>query len=133
MEPINTSLRYRSRENITERLRTQRVQCGVPVLVRGTVGNRSFEEATQSVSVNAYGGVVRLSAQVVLAQQISIFNLETAKELPGMVTFVGLKCAGKRDIAIEFSEISVPFWGVAFPGWNRFERKRRPHIFLGQM
>jgi hypothetical protein len=123
MEPTKTWFRYRSGENFSERLRTQRVQIAVPVLVRGKEANRPFEEATHSVSVNAYGGVIRLLAQVALGQQISIVNPQTAKEISGMVTFVGLKNAGKRDISVEFSEPSVPFWGIRFPGWNLSDRK----------
>jgi hypothetical protein len=117
MKWTSTWLLNRPGENITERMRKERLQIEVPVLVRGGAEGRLFEEATHSVSVNAYGGVVQLSAEVVLAQQISILNPKTQKELSALVTFVGLKSAGKRDISIEFSEPSVQFWGVGFPRW----------------
>jgi hypothetical protein len=105
----------------------RRVQIAIPVLVRGTTHNRSFEEKTHSVSVNAYGGVLRLSVQVILAQPISIDNQATASEVSGIVTFVGQESAGKRDISIEFSKPSVMFWGITFPGWNLSGRKERTH------
>jgi hypothetical protein len=117
MKWTSSWLLNRAGENITERLRKERLPIEVPVLVRGGTEGRLFEEATHSVSINAYGGMVQLSAEVVLAQQISIFNPKTQKELSALVTFVGLKSAGKRDISIEFSEPSVQFWGVGFPGW----------------
>jgi hypothetical protein len=113
----------RPSETATDRLRMRRVQIAIPVLVRGTTHNRSFEEETHSVSVNAYGGVLRLSVQVMLAQPISIVNQATASEASGIVTFVGQESAGKRDISIEFSAPSVMFWGITFPGWNLSGRK----------
>ena len=133
MEQTKTWLRHKSGEDFTERLRTQRVQIAVPVLVRGGEGNRSFEEATHSVSVNAYGGIVRLSAQVSLTQEISIFNPKTTKGLSGVVTFVGLKNSGKRDIRIEFCEPSASFWGIGFPYWSPSDRIRRTHRTRGQI
>jgi hypothetical protein len=98
MHPAKVLLSHRSRETSTERLRTRCVQIAIPVLVRGRERDRSFEEETHSVSVNAYGGILRLSAQVALAQQILVVNPATASEVSGMVTCVGLMSAGKRDI-----------------------------------
>ena len=132
MEPSNTCLRYGFGGTSTERLRTQRIQVAVPVILRGGEGNRSFEEAAHSVSVNAYGGILRLSTQVTLTQRIMIFNPETAGQLSGMVTFVGLTKAGKTDICIEFSEPSVSFWGIPFPGWSLAHRKGRTQKSQGQ-
>jgi hypothetical protein len=123
MELTKKYSHHRSAMTFAERLRTQRVQIAVPVVVRGQVSDRPFEEATHSVSVNAYGGVVRLSAPVTMAQQISVANPRTATELPGMVTFVGPKNAGKSDISFEFSDASVSFWGIGFPGWDLTDRK----------
>ena len=133
MEWKSTWLLNRSGENITEQLRKEQVQFAVPVLVRGGAEGRLFEEATHSVSVNAYGGIVRLSAEVVLAQQISILNPKTQKELSALVTFVGLKSAGKRAIGIEFSEPSVQFWGIGFPRWPVLNGKGGTRKTLGHI
>jgi hypothetical protein len=127
MEPTKAMLGQISGQSFTECLRTRRVQIAVPVLVRGREGNRSIEEETYSVSVNAYGGILRLSAQVVLAQRLLIINPATAIEVSGIVTFVGPESTGKRDVCIEFSEPSVSFWGISFPGWSLSDRKSRTH------
>ena len=125
MEPA--LLRYRSSGTSTDRLRMRPVQTAIPMLLRGIERNRSFEEETHSVSVNACGGVLRLSVQVILAQPIFIVSQATASEASGIVTFVGQKSAGKRDISIKFSDPSVLFWGITFPGCNLSDRKGRTH------
>ncbi|HWG58967.1 MAG TPA: hypothetical protein VN661_07955 [Candidatus Acidoferrales bacterium] len=109
-----------------ERRRTQRVQIAMPVLVRGKSGNKPFEETTQTVSVNAYGGMLRLGTSVSRGQQISIVNPKTAEELPCTVTSLGQRDSNKVEVGFEFSEPSPLFWRIAFPpeDWNPAERKR---------
>ncbi|MGD0966356.1 MAG: hypothetical protein ABSA57_21000 [Candidatus Acidiferrales bacterium] len=133
MKPGITQSRYRSGGNFTERLRRQRIEVALPVLIQGTTREGFFEEATQSVSVNAYGCIVPLSAPVVVAQQISVVNPGTGKKAAGMVTFVGLKNAEKSVVSIEFFEPSVSFWGIAIPGWNHSNYQRHTHGHQGQM
>jgi hypothetical protein len=114
-----------------ERRRTQRVRIAMAVLVRAKSGNHSFEEETQTVSVNAHGCMVRLAARVTRDQHISIVNPKTAEELPCTVTFIGQADAGKMEVGIEFDEPSPRFWRIAFPptDWDPSERKRAaaPH------
>lgn len=115
-----------SGDNYPERRRTQRVQIAMPVLVRGKTANKPFEETTQTVSVNAYGGMLRLATTVVRGQQISIVNPKTAEELPCTVTSFGQRDNNKTEVGFEFSEPSPLFWRIAFPpeDWNPAERKR---------
>lgn len=109
-----------------ERRRTQRVQIAMPVLVRGKTGGKPFEESAHTVSVNAYGGMLRLATSVVRGQQISIVNPKTAEELPCTVTSLGQRDNNKTEVGFEFSEPSPLFWRIAFPpeDWNPAERKR---------
>lgn len=113
-------------DSYAERRRSQRVVIAMPVLVRGKHAGRPFEEETTTVSVSANGCLVRLTAAVVRAQEIAIVNPKTAEELPSVVTFVGLKDAGKTEVGVEFAEPSPLFWRIAFPppDWDAAERKR---------
>jgi len=113
-------------ENYAERRRSQRVVIAMPVLVRGKNGGHPFEEETTTVSVSATGCLVRLAAPVVRTQEIAIVNPKTAEELPSIVTFVGLKDAGKTEVGVEFGEPSPLFWRIAFPppDWDAADRKR---------
>jgi hypothetical protein len=115
-----------SSESYAERRRSQRVVIAMPVLVRGKNAGKPFEEETTTVSVSANGCLVRLGAQVVRAQEIAVVNPKTAEELPSIVTFVGLKDAGKTEVGVEFGEPSPLFWRIAFPppDWDAAERKR---------
>ena len=116
----------RSSELQAERRRTQRVQIAMPVLVRGTIGQKAFEEETHTVSINAHGCMLRLAAQVTRSQQVHIVNPKTAEELPCKVTFLGQRDAEKTEVGIEFTEPSPLFWRIAFPpeDWDPSERKR---------
>lgn len=98
----------------------------MPVLVRGKHAGKPFEEVTTTVSVSANGCLIRLAASVVRAQEIAVVNPKTAEELPSVVTFVGLKDAGKTEVGVEFGEPSPLFWRIAFPppDWDATERKR---------
>lgn len=109
-----------------ERRRSQRVNITMRVLVRGKVGGQSFEEESQTTSVNAHGGMIRLAAKVTRSQQISLINPRTTEEMPCTVMFLGQKENGKTEVGVEFIEPSPLFWRIAFPpeDWDPAERKR---------
>jgi len=118
-------------ESASDRRRTHRLQITMPVIVRGGSGAHTFQEETQTVSVNANGCMVRLTAHVTRTQHISIVNPKTAEELPCKVTYIGQRDGNKTEIGLEFSEASPLFWRIAFPpeDWDPSERKRpsAPH------
>ncbi|HTW22923.1 MAG TPA: PilZ domain-containing protein [Candidatus Baltobacteraceae bacterium] len=109
-----------------DRRRSHRVFIAMPVLVRGKYAGQAFEESTQTVSVSAHGGLVRVAARLVRGQTISIVNAKTAEELPCTVTSLGQKENGKTEVGLEFTEASPLFWRIAFPpeDWDPSERKR---------
>lgn len=109
-----------------EKRRTQRVHIAMSVLVRLKKGNQSFEEETQTVSVNAHGCMVHLANRVERDDEVSIINPKTAEELPCMVTFLGQAGGDKLEVGLEFAEPSPLFWRIAFPpsDWDPAERKR---------
>ena len=109
--------------------RTHRVQIAIPVLVRGKSGNLPFEEATQTITVNAQGCMLHLSTLVVLNQQLSLVNPKTAEELPSSVVSLGKHEAGKAHVGVAFSEPSPLFWRISFPpdDWESSSERKRPH------
>jgi hypothetical protein len=106
--------------------RTQRVRIGMSVVIRGTVGEQSFDEKTKTITVNANGCLVLLAAKVKRGQSLTIINSQTQEQLPSTVCFLGDSNGGKSEVAFEFSEPSPKFWRIAFPpdDWNPSERKR---------
>ena len=110
----------------SDRRRSHRVFISMPVLVRGKYAGQAFEEATQTVSVSAHGGLLRVAARLARGQAVSIVNAKTAEELPCTVTSLGQKENGKTEVGVEFTEPSPLFWRIAFPpeDWDPSERKR---------
>jgi PilZ domain len=110
----------------SERRRSHRVYISMPILVRGKNAGQSFEEETQTISVSAHGGLLRVAAKLLKGQTISIVNAKTAEELPCTVTSLGQKENGKTEVGVEFTEASPLFWRIAFPpeDWDPSERKR---------
>jgi hypothetical protein len=108
--------------------RTHRVQIAIPVLVRGKSGNLPFEEATQTITVNAQGCMLLLATRVVQNQQLSLVNPKTAEELPSSVVSLGKHEAGKAQVGIAFSEPSPLFWRISFPPdqWESSSERKRP-------
>jgi PilZ domain len=125
MSDPKTTIQGASTES-ADRRRSHRVYISMPILVRGKSAGQTFEEATQTISVSAHGGLLRLAAKLVRGQHVSIVNTKTAEELPCTVTSLGQKENGKVEVGVEFTEPSPLFWRIAFPpeDWDPSERKR---------
>ena len=104
--------------------RTQRVHIALPVIVRGV----DFRETSSTVTVNANGCLVMLTATVAREDQIWLINPKTAEELPGKVVSLGKPEEGKIPVGIEFSEPSPLFWRINFPpdDWLTSSERKRP-------
>jgi hypothetical protein len=98
----------------------------MPVLVRGKRNGVPFEEMTNTVTVSAHGCMMRLTAQLVRGQQVSIVNPQTQEEAGCVVTFLAKKEGEQAEVGVEFVEPSALFWRINFPpeDWNPDERKR---------
>jgi hypothetical protein len=118
-------------ENNSGRRRTQRVKIAIPVTVRVPKANASFyEEATETVVVNAHGCLARVAVPLAPGQQIHIINQKSSEEQACAVVWIGKFNEGKTEVGLEFSEPAPRFWGITFPpeDWNPADRKL-PHIF----
>jgi hypothetical protein len=106
--------------------RSQRVSITVPVLVYGKgKDGRPFREETNSLVVNAHGGLILLASPVELKQELLLINPKTTQEVSARVAYLGRRENGKSEIGVGFTEPSPRFWHINFPpeDWDPSERK----------
>ncbi len=113
-------------EHGSTRRRTQRVKIAVPIAVRIPKAGASFyEEATETVVVNAHGCLALLAVPLASGQQVQIINPKSSEEQECTVVWIGQFNEGKREVGLEFSEPAPRFWRITFPpeDWNPADRK----------
>jgi hypothetical protein len=98
------------------RRRSQRVLMQVGIRLRGkdAQGN-DFEEFTETLAINAHGGLVLLTARVTSGSVVHVRHNKTEEEQECHVAFLGPVRGGKAEIGLEFSAPRPTFWRVAFP------------------
>lgn len=100
----------------SNRRRSQRLLINMPVIIHVKGGNSEpTREETQTVVVNAHGGLITLKAKVANGQQLLIRNPKTDEERPCKVVYLGPVVEGKAQVGIEFLEPSPRFWRIVFP------------------
>jgi hypothetical protein len=94
-----------------ERRRGRRWTLDVPVFVYGhRPGKDPFHEEAHTLGVNAYGGLLVLSANVRPGQKLILTNKYTQAELECTVVYLGPRRTKTTEVAIEFSLPSASFW-----------------------
>ncbi len=85
---------------------------------------RRFREATETIVVNAHGGLLYLAQDLELGSILVLTNPFTQDELECRVVYLGDDCDKGRRIGIEFLTPSPRFWGVEFaqPDWIPAQR-----------
>jgi len=88
----------------------------IPVIVQvKTRDGKDVREDTQTVVVNAHGGLMKLKMEVKTGQPILLIN-ERAKVQQGChVVRVETSEAGNSAVAFEFDEPTPQFWPIVFP------------------
>lgn len=75
---------------------------------------RKFHENSQTIVINAHGGLLYLQAPMALGAQVVLINPVTEEEQECRVVYLGdLSDKGTR-IGVEFLSPSPHFWGVDF-------------------
>jgi hypothetical protein len=102
--------------NPANRRRSERVMLQIPVVVQiKTRDGKDVRENTQTVVVNAHGGLMKLKMEVKTGQPILLIN-ERAKVQQGChVVRVETSEAGNSAVAFEFDEPTPQFWPIVFP------------------
>lgn len=125
MADEKTSVPGNPTDHPQDQRRSLRLHLAMPVIVRGMVASQPFEEKTQTITVSAYGCMLRVSEQVVRGQGVTIVNPKTAEEMSCQATSLLPSEGEYREIGLEFTEPSPVFWRIAFPpeDWDSSERK----------
>ena len=103
--------------NMTNR-RSTRVFTRIPVRAagKGTDGKK-FRENSQTIVVNAHGGLIYLQETLELGADIVLINPVTEEEQECRVVYIGDMSDRGHRIGLEFNSPAPHFWGVDFaPG-----------------
>jgi hypothetical protein len=95
--------------------RSSRVFTRIPIRASGkNVHGRKFRENSQTIVVNAHGGLLYLNETVELGAQIVLINPISEEEQECRVVYLGDTSEKGQRVGIEFLSPSPHFWGVEF-------------------
>ena len=99
--------------------RSSRVFTRIPVRATGkNTDGRKFRENSQTIVINAHGGLLYLQAPIALGAQLVLINPVTEEEQECRVVDVGSLQDGKWTVGIEFVEPVTNFWKINFPPYT---------------
>ena len=101
--------------------RSTRVFTRIPVRAAGKRNDgKKFRENSQTIVVNAHGGLIYLQEALDLGADIVLINPVTEEEQECRVVYVGDVSDRGHRIGVEFNSPAPHFWGVDFtPGdWS---------------
>jgi len=88
----------------------------VPVVVQArTRDGKEVREETQTVVVNAHGGLLKLGMEVKVGQPVLLINERSKQEQGCHVVRVETSPAGHSAVAFEFDRPAPHFWPIVFP------------------
>jgi hypothetical protein len=95
--------------------RSTRVFLRVRVVVAGkNSDNRRFREASETIVINAHGGLMYLNQTLDMDAMIVVTNPFTQEEQESRVVFLGEATDKGQRVGIEFLTPAPHFWGVDF-------------------
>ena len=88
----------------------------VSVIVQSrTLDGKDVREKTQTVVVNAHGGLLKLRMDVKVGQPILLINERANMQQGCHVVRVERSEAGNSAVAFEFDQPAPQFWPIVFP------------------
>ena len=88
----------------------------IPVVVQArTRDGEEVREQTQTVVVNAHGGLLKLRMEVQAGQPILLINEKNKMRQGCHVVRVETSNAGHSAVAFEFDQPTPQFWPIVFP------------------
>jgi len=88
----------------------------IPIVVMTeTLEHEQLREETQTMIVNAHGGLVKLQMDVMAGQLIVLMHPRSGVSAAARVVRVENPPGGFTAVAFEFKEASPKFWPVEFP------------------
>lgn len=102
------------RADLSERRSSPRTSKYVPVFVYGyTAPDEPFHEQTNTLEVNANGGLLRLDANVHFGQKLLLMNRVTKEEQECyVVTLAKRPKRADRHVGVALAKPGRGFWGV---------------------
>jgi hypothetical protein len=95
--------------------RSSRVFTRILVSAKGKNSQgRNFRENTETIVINAHGGLLYLQASLELGAQLILANPVTEEDQECRVVYVGDTCEKGTRIGVEFLSPAPHFWGVEF-------------------
>lgn len=102
--------------NPANRRRSERVMLQIPVIVQTKARDgKDVREETQTVVVNAHGGLLKLKMEVKTGQPILLVNERSQAQQGCHVVRVETSEAGNSAVAFEFDQPAPQFWPIVFP------------------
>ena len=99
----------------TSQRRSSRVFTRIPVKAKGKASSgRKFQEHSQTIVVNAHGGLLYLQQDLDLGAEIVLVNPLTEEEQECRVVYLGDTSDRGTRTGVEFLSPSPHFWGVEF-------------------
>ncbi len=95
--------------------RSSRVFTRIPVQAKGTDHQgHKFRAKSQTIVINAHGGLLYLSEEIDLGSELVLINPATEEEQDCRVVYLGDTSERGTRIGVEFLSPSPHFWGVEF-------------------
>ena len=107
------------------RRRSSRVFTRIPVKIRGVnTDGTKFREASQTIVINAQGGLLYMNESVEMGAQLQVSNPASDEEQECRVVYLGDNSDKGQRVGLEFLSPAPHFWGVEFAEPN--PRGRQP-------
>jgi len=95
--------------------RSSRVFTRIPVRAQGKNSQgRSFKQSSQTIVINAHGGLLYLQEEVAIGTELVLVNPATEEEQDCRVVYIGDSSDKGTRVGVEFLSPSPHFWGVEF-------------------
>jgi hypothetical protein len=109
-----------------ERRRTMRVMLSVPLKVHGiSAEGETFAVETKSHTVSLHGASIELEHAVAIGDILLLENELTREQVDGKVVTIKRGRDGKIYVGIEFTDLHLNFWHMAFPAPGAKPLRRR--------
>jgi hypothetical protein len=95
--------------------RSSRVFTRIPVRASGkSIQGRKFRENSQTIVINAHGGLLYLQEEIAMGADLVLINPVTEEEQECRVVYLGDTSEKGTRVGVEFLSPSPHFWGVDF-------------------
>ena len=99
----------------SQQRRSSRVFTRIPVRASGkSIQGRKFRENSQTIVINAHGGLLYLQEELALGADLVLINPVTEEEQECRVVYLGDTSEKGMRVGVEFLSPSPHFWGVDF-------------------